>query len=125
MMTYTTADATQNYDISGIGQALAAHVDALTGLTTQVQDTHSTSVLKSLERNNVIGKMTSLDVSDMGNIILLYGDQFRIELGDSSELAYKIDLAVAAIGQLKEHDRGSLDISFVDRPEVVYTPQKD
>ena len=83
------------------------------------------SVLRSLERNNVIGKMTSLDVSDMGNIILMYGDQFRIVLGDSSELAYKIDLAVAAIGQLKEHDRGSLDISFVDRPEVVYTPQKD
>jgi len=83
------------------------------------------TVLQYLEQNDIMGQMVSVDVSDMGDIEMWYGQRFLVRLGDSSELNYKISLAVAAIGQLKEHDRGTLDVSFYNRPEVVYTPQAD
>ena len=82
-------------------------------------------VLGYLEENGIMGQMVSVDVTNMGNIELMYGQRFRILLGDTSDLEYKISLAVAAAGQLRDYDRGTLDVSFLDRPEVVYTPQVD
>lgn len=81
------------------------------------------TILQYLEQNDILGQMVSVDVSDMADIEMRYGNRFLIRLGDSSELNYKISLAVAAVGQLKDHDRGTLDVSFYIRPEVVYTPQ--
>lgn len=83
------------------------------------------TILQYLEQNDILGQMVSVDVSNMGDIELWYGQRFRILMGDSSELNYKISLAIAAIGRLKDHDRGTLDVSFYNRPEVVYTPQAD
>ena len=85
----------------------------------------SLTILQYLQQNDILGQMVSVDVSDMGDIEMWYGNRFLIRLGDSSELNYKISLAVAAVGQLKDHDRGTLDVSFYNRPEVVYTPQAD
>ena len=84
-----------------------------------------TNILEYLEANGVMGQMTSLDVSDMGSIEMMQGQRFRILLGDTTDLEYKISLAIAAMNQLKDYDRGTLDVSFLDRPEVVYTPQVD
>ena len=83
------------------------------------------SILQYLEKNGVLGDMVSVDVSDMGNIELWYGQRFRILLGDTTELSYKVSMAVAAVGQLRDYERGTLDVTFLDRPEVVYTPGTD
>ena len=83
------------------------------------------TILQYLEQNDILGQMVSVDVSDISDIEMWYGNRFLIRLGDSSELSYKVSLAVAAVGQLKDHDRGTLDVSFYNRPEVVYTPQAD
>ena len=83
------------------------------------------TILQHLEHNDILGQMASIDVSNLGSVQMMYGQQFRIKLGDTADLRYKIELAVAAIDQLQAHDRGILDISFLDREEVVYTPQTD
>ena len=83
------------------------------------------TILQHLEHNDILGQMTTIDVSNLGSVQMQYGQQFRIKLGDTADLRYKIELAVAAIGQLEPHDRGILDISFLDWDEVVYTPQMD
>lgn len=83
------------------------------------------TILRYLESNDVLGQMAEVDVSNLGSITMQYGQRFRILLGDSSDLSYKISLAVAAVGQLREHDKGTLDITFLSRPEVVYTPQEE
>ena len=82
-------------------------------------------ILQYLEQNDVMGQMVSVDVTDMGAIQMWYGNRFRIVLGDSSDLYHKISVAMAAVGQLRERDRGTLDVSFQDLPEAVYTPQAD
>lgn len=81
------------------------------------------AVIGYLEENDIMGEVVTVDVSDMGNIELRYGDRFDIALGDAMDLAYKIEVAIAAVNQLADHDRGSLDVSFIIRPEVIYTPQ--
>ena len=83
------------------------------------------TILQHLEHNDILGQMATVDVTNLGSVQMQYGQQFRIKLGDTADLRYKIELAVAAIGQLEPHDRGILDISFLDRDEVVYTPQMD
>lgn len=83
------------------------------------------SILQYLEQNDVMGEVVSLDVTDMGSVKMQYGDRFAIHMGDTADLAYKIEVALAAISQLAEHDRGTLDVSFIVRQEVIYTPQAD
>lgn len=83
------------------------------------------TLLQYLEENDVMGEVVSLDVTDMGSVKLQYGDRFAIQLGDTTNLSYKIEMAIAAIGQLAEHDRGTLDVSFIVRQDVIYTPRAD
>lgn len=83
------------------------------------------TILQYLEDGDVMGEVVSLDVADMGGIVMLYGQRFKIQMGDSTELKYKINMALAAIKQLADHDRGTLDVSFIVRDDVIYTPQSD
>lgn len=81
------------------------------------------TIVKQLEKNNEIGTMASVDVSDMGNILLEYGNRFEVEFGDQSRLAYKTDCMVSAIAQMDSYQGGILDVSFTIWPEEVgYTP---
>ena len=82
-------------------------------------------LLQYLEQNDVMGEVVSLDVTDMGSVKMQYGDRFAIQMGDTTDLSYKIEVALAAISQLADHDRGTLDVSFIVRQEVIYTPQAD
>lgn len=73
-----------------------------------------------LERNRIIGKIASIDVTDMGDLELWYGRQFRIELGDQTDLLPKITSLKAALEQyLTDRDSGVLDVT--DPQKVVYT----
>lgn len=83
------------------------------------------SILQYLESNDILGEVVSVDVTNMGNVEMQYAQRFRILLGDPSRLEYKVNMAVAAVNQLKDYDRGTLDVSFMAREEVVYTPDAD
>jgi cell division protein FtsQ len=76
-----------------------------------------------LERNGIIGKVTSINVSDMGNIELWYGQQFQVLLGDDTQLLYKISCLKAAVDEMAPYQAGVLDISFTTWPDGVgFTP---
>lgn len=72
-----------------------------------------------LERNGIIGKATSIDVTDMGSIELWYGKQYQVELGDDSQLLYKISCLKAALDKMEPYQSGILDISFTTWPDQV------
>ena len=77
-----------------------------------------------LESNGIIGQAASIDVNDLGNLQVWYGQQYQIKLGDEMELSYKISLAKAAIDTLsaESHNSGVLDASLtVDKTGVKYT----
>lgn len=77
------------------------------------------TILTELENNGIIGGMASVDVSDTGSLVLWYGSQYRVELGDNTRLAYKIAFMAQAIEQMPDYQSGVLDVSFTLREEAI------
>ncbi len=83
------------------------------------------TVLQYLEENGIIGQMASVDVSNLGAIEAWYGTRFQINLGDRTQLGYKISSIKATIDnpEMGLYSSGALDVSFTVKPDmVVYTP---
>ena len=82
------------------------------------------SIAQYLEKYGVIGQVASIDVTNLGRIELQYGQRFLVQLGDTTQLEYKIRCMKSAIDEMKDYESGELDISFTIRPdEIIYTPQ--
>ena len=81
-------------------------------------------ILQELEANDIVGEAASVDVTDLTDIQLWYGQQYQVELGDSSNLSYKIASMYAVINKSEmSTGYGVLDVSFTLWPdEVGYTP---
>ncbi len=79
------------------------------------------SILQYLEANGIIGQMVSVDVSEITQIELWYGQQYQIELGDATQLDYKIRLVKACIDQLPDYETGIIDVSFTTMAEPMFT----
>jgi len=69
-----------------------------------------------LEDNEIIGKAANIDVTDLGNITLWYGDRYQVLLGDTTQLGYKINLMKNAINS------GRISSGVLD---ITLTVQKD
>lgn len=84
------------------------------------------SILQYLEDCGIIGQAASVDVSELGDLELWYGQQYQVKLGDTSQLNYKIRCMNEAINGengLKDYDSGVLDISFtIKKDQIVYEP---
>lgn len=99
----------------------------VTVLASQQLDT-AISILQFLEGNRIIGDIASLNVTDMANIEMWYGERYQILLGDTSQLSYKIGLVKTAIDSMESYDSGVLDASLTIQPDpekeyhVIYTP---
>lgn len=79
------------------------------------------SILQYLESNGIIGQMVSVDVTEIAQVELWYGQQYQIELGDTTQLNYKIQLVRKCIDQLPEYETGIIDVSFTTMPEPIFT----
>ncbi len=72
------------------------------------------------EKNGVFGLLSSIDVSDTGNITLWYGQRYEIYVGDNTQLGKKVFSALQAISQMGEFQTGYLDASFTTYPDEVF-----
>lgn len=80
-------------------------------------------ILTALELNDIVGEAASVDVTNLNAIELWYGRRYQVNLGDTSNLEYKIACMKKAIAQLGDYEMGVLDVSFVTwKTEVGYTP---
>ncbi len=80
-------------------------------------------ILTALESNGVMGTVDSVDVSELGELTLNYGDRYHVTLGDTSRLEYKIGAMKASIQKMGQYQSGYLDVSFTIWPdEVGYRP---
>jgi cell division septal protein FtsQ len=90
------------------------------------------SIIGYLEDNGIIGEIASVDVSDIGDLELWYGQRFQVRLGEATDLNHKIKWLKAVVkgndekNTLKEYDSGILDISFtIKENQVIYDPFED
>ena len=97
---------------------------SLPTITTGAQRlTTALGIVDALEANDIVGEAASVDVTRLEDIILWYGSRYQVNLGDESNMEYKIACMNDAILQLSEFDSGILDISFTIWPDQVgYTP---
>ena len=81
------------------------------------------TVLQELSTNSVSGDIDSVDVTSMSSIELWYDERFQVNIGDLSQLGYKISALKATVNQMESYESGHLDLSFTNWPDKVgYTP---
>lgn len=81
------------------------------------------SIAEFLEQNEVVGQVTSMDVTDLAAIELWYGQRYQVQFGDTTQLGYKVICMKKAIATLPAYESGILDVSFTlvkDKP--MFTP---
>ena len=80
-------------------------------------------ILKALEDNDIVGEAANVNVSNLQNIEIWYGQRYQVDLGDNTRIDYKVACMYDAILQLNEYQTGMLDVSFTKKTDqVVYTP---
>ena len=84
-------------------------------------------ILTAMEDNDIVGAIASIDVTYLDDIVLWYGTQYQVNLGDGTDtvhpLSYKIACMYDAILQMADYTTGILDVSFTIREnQVVLTP---
>ena len=77
-------------------------------------------IAQEMEKNGVLGALVSIDVTDMGNIEVWYGQRFQIFLGNSNDISMKVFHEVDVINRLNPYESGVLDASFTTYPDQVY-----
>lgn len=76
-------------------------------------------ILQQLEANEMLGKVASVDVSNLQALQMWYGNRYQVKLGDSSRMDYKIAAVKSAIDQMSQYQTGILDASFTTFPNSV------
>lgn len=79
-----------------------------------------------MELNGIFGAAATVDVNDLADIQIMYGQRYQIKLGNELQLSYKISCMKHAIDKLDDYQSGVLDISFTTWPDKVgFTPFDD
>lgn len=84
-------------------------------------------VVQYLEENGLIGVAETVNVEHPLDLEFWYADRYRVLLGDSSRMAYKISSVKSAIAQMGQFQTGILDASFTveidgQKDQIIYTP---
>ena len=80
-------------------------------------------ILESLEANEIVGEVASVNVSSIFNLELRYGQRYQVKLGDTSQMDKKISQMKQSVAQLNDYQTGILDVSYTTWPDgPFYTP---
>ncbi len=77
-------------------------------------------IAAQLEANEIMGPVTSLDVSRLQELEMWYGSRYQVKLGDQTRLDYKIAAIKQVVAQLGDQRTGVLDASFTTYPDKVW-----
>lgn len=78
-------------------------------------------IAKEMEKNGVLGALATIDVTEMGDIEVWYGQRFRILLGGHNDIPMKVFHVVDVINnRMTPYEKGILDASFTTYPGEVY-----
>ncbi len=82
-----------------------------------------TEILTALEDNGIIGQIASIDVTNINDITMEYGQRLHVVLGTAENLAYKVQYMALAIAQIEEYQTGELDVSFKYSDKALVNPE--
>ena len=79
-------------------------------------------VLEALEASPSAKQIRSVDVSTSYDIVLWYGTQYEIKLGNVENLEYKLQCLQAVLAELGRDRSGTIDITFNEDNQVHFLP---
>lgn len=79
-------------------------------------------VLASVEVLGLTSYIQTINVEDLDNVTVTYQERLEVQLGDGSDLDYKLQYMTQAAAQLEATDRGVLDLSFATGSQAVFHP---
>lgn len=91
-------------------------------ITNQDRLNTALSMVSELERREILGQVASVDVTDMGKIVLWYGKLYEVRLGDAGQMEKKLGLMCETIRTREKagnNQGGMMDISFEIYPGAV------
>ena len=120
-------NATDATDASAASDATTLPTVAGTVVTGAQRMAAVLEILQALEENDIVGEVASVDVSQLSDVVLWYGTQYQVNLGDANDtvhsLKYKIACMYDAILQMTDYSNGILDVSFTTwENQVGLTP---
>ena len=116
--------------ITGIPIRVPKVGDTIQPVTVEGADLNETSAKRSavlallpeLEERPCAKKIVSVDVSSSFDIILWYGSQFEIKLGNTELLTDKLNMLESVLNKLGSDESGTIDMSFSEDQDVHFLP---
>ena len=100
-----------NLDAPQIGaQAKAYEPNSESAVTGANRLAVALQLTQLLEANEILGKMSYVDVTNLQRLYLWYQTQYRIDLGDRQELDTKIATVKAAMAEIGEYQTGVMEL---------------
>lgn len=86
------------------------------------------TIIAHLENNEIIGEAACIQVENLNDIQIWFGDQLQVLLGDTDRLDYKISAMKSVLDQMGQYQNGVMDASLtVDTgsgtEQVIFTPR--
>ena len=109
----------QQPEVDAEGNTIPVTVTAQKRLNTAL------NIAQYLEQIGIIGEAANVDVTELGDIRLQYGQKYRVELGDDSQLSYKIGILKAALADvMKNYPYTTGTLSIADPQDITYIRDK-
>lgn len=80
------------------------------------------SILPQLEKTSYAKKIVSVDLSSSYNIVLWYGTQYEIRIGNTENLAYKLQYLEGVLEELGKDKSGTIDLTFNEDQAAHFLP---
>ena len=80
------------------------------------------AVLPLLEQTGFAKQIVSLDVSTSYDLILWYGTQYEIKLGNTENLSYKLNYLASVLAELGTEKSGTIDLTFTEDNKGHFLP---
>lgn len=81
------------------------------------------SLAQYMEACGILGEATGIDVTNLDDMVIWYGTQYEIRVGDTANLSGKVALAKGVIDQNGEDSSGIVDVTMtVETDGAVFIP---
>ena len=83
---------------------------------------HLSKALKAFKNIGILKGISWIDVSNISNIEFYYDTRFKVELGSSENIDYKLTKMLKVIDKLEDSDKGKLYLSTEGK--TIFTPEE-
>ena len=80
------------------------------------------SVMTALRGTGLLPQIKAVDVAKPYDIVLQYADRFKVWLGGTDQLSYKLRYLTAVLEQLDSYQTGTIDLTFDEEKVARFIP---